>query len=39
MINTAKFPHKRPILEKLCNDRIEAFHKCSLDLKLEQLEK
>lgn len=39
LLHYGRFQDKKPILEKLYNDRREALHNCGLDLTLEQLEK
>lgn len=38
LLHYGRFEDKKPILEKLYNDRREALHNCGLDLTLEQLE-
>lgn len=39
LLHYGRFQDKKPILEKLYNDRREALYNCGLDLSLEQLEK
>lgn len=38
LLHYGRFEDKKPILEKLYNDRKEALHTCGLDLTLKQLE-